>query len=125
MIRGVRGATTVPRNSTRAILDGTRELLLAMVDANGIDEAEVASVLFTTTHDLTAEHPAKAARLIGWTRTALLGFAEADIEDGLEHCIRVLIHWNTDTPIDDIQHIFLHDAISLRPDLAPPSEGSR
>ena len=125
MIRGVRGATTVPRNSASAILDGTIELLRAMIETNGIDEAEVASVLFTTTIDLTAEHPAKAARLIGWKRTALLGFAEADIEDGLAHCVRVLIHWNTDKPLDDIQHIFLHDAVSLRPDLAPELREAR
>ena len=50
----------------------------------------VASILFTTTPELTAAYPAKAAREFGWTRTALMGFVEADVKDGLPMCIRVL-----------------------------------
>lgn len=117
MIRGVRGAITVESNSPAAILAAAGELLEAMIGRNGIDEDEVASVLFTTTPELTAAYPAKAARLLGWTRTALMGFAEADVEDGLPMCIRVLIHWNTDKPLDEIRHVFLGGAIALRPDI--------
>ncbi len=117
MIRGVRGAITVESNSPAAILAAAGELLEAMIGRNGIDEDEVASVLFTTTPELTAAYPAKAARLLGWTRTALMGFAEADVEDGLPMCIRVLIHWNTDKPLDDIHHVFLGGAAALRPDI--------
>lgn len=65
----------------------------------------------------TAAYPAKAARLLGWTRTALMGFAEADVKDGLPMCIRVLIHWNTDKPLDEIRHVFLRGAVVLRPDI--------
>ena len=117
MIRGVRGAITVDANSPAAILAAAGELLETMIDRNGIDEDEVASVLFTTTPDLTAAYPAKAARLLGWTRAALMGFAEADVEDGLPMCIRVLIHWNTDRPLDEIRHVFLRGAVALRPDI--------
>ena len=88
-----------------------------MITSNQIAEDEVASILFTATPELTAAYPAKAARLIGWKRTALMGFVEADVEDGLPMCIRVLIHWNTDKPIGDIRHVFLREAIQLRPDL--------
>ena len=119
MIRGVRGAITVKVNSAAAILGATSELLEAMIASNQIAEDEVASILFTATPELTAAYPAKAARLIGWKRTALMGFVEADVEDGLPMCIRVLIHWNTDKSIGDIQHVFLRDAIQLRPDLTP------
>ena len=119
MIRGVRGAITVDVNSAAAILDATQELLEAMIASNQIAEDEVASILFTATPELTAAYPAKAARLIGWKRTALMGFVEADVEDGLPMCIRVLIHWNTDKSIGDIRHVFLREAIQLRPDLTP------
>ncbi len=119
MIRGVRGAITVDVNSAAVILDATQELLEAMIASNQIAEDEVASILFTATPELTAAYPAKAARLIGWKRTALMGFVEADVEDGLPMCIRVLIHWNTDKSIGDIRHVFLRDAIQLRPDLTP------
>ena len=121
MIRGVRGATTVEHNSRRAIMDGTLELLQAMIETNGIAEDDVASILFTATPGLDAAYPAAAARQLGWTRSALMGFQEAQVIDGLQQCVRVLIHWNTDKSIDEIQHVFLRDAVSLRPDLQPSS----
>ena len=121
MIRGIRGATTVECNSNQAILDATQELLRVMIDRNGIIEDDVASVLFSATPELDDTFPAKAARELGWTRTALMGFQEADVKHGLPMCVRVLIHWNTDKPIDEIQHVFLHGVVALRPDLAPTS----
>ncbi|MDE2855731.1 MAG: chorismate mutase [Chloroflexota bacterium] len=123
MIRGVRGATTVEHNSTKAIISATQELLGAMIDANGIAEEDVASILFTATPGLDAAYPAAAARELGWTRTALMGFQEAHVIDGLQQCVRVLIHWNTEKPMDEIQHVFLRDAVQLRPDLSP-SDGA-
>ena len=124
MIRGVRGATTVEHNSRREILAATRELLRAMIESNDIVEDDVASILFTATPGLNAAYPATAAREMGWTRTALMGFQEAHVIDGLDQCVRVLIHWNTEKPMDEIQHVFLRDAISLRPDLQrPPLHG--
>ena len=119
MIRGVRGATTVQHNSRPAIIEATQELLGAMIDANGIAEDDVASILFTATPGLDAAYPAAAARELGWTRAALMGFQEAHVVDGLQQCVRVLIHWNTNKPMDQIQHVFLRDAVQLRPDLAP------
>ena len=119
MIRGVRGAITVDNNTEEAIWSATREVLESLIELNNIDEDDVASILFTTTPELTAAYPAKAARMFGWTRTALMGFVEADVKDGLPMCIRVLIHWNTDKSMDEIQHLFLRDAVKLRPDLYP------
>ena len=82
MMRGVRGATTVATNSKDAIVSATQELLRIMIDSNGIVEDDVASVLFTATPELDDTYPAKAARMMGWTRTALMGFQEADIQHG-------------------------------------------
>ena len=117
MIRGVRGATTVESNANQAILDATQELLGVMIERNGIVEDDVASVLFSATPELDDTFPAKAARMMGWTRTALMGFQEADVKHGLPMCIRVLIHWNTDRSLDQVQHVFLRRAVALRPDL--------
>ena len=71
--RGVRGAITADANTADAILGAARQLMTALIEANGIEEDDVASVIFTTTADLTAAYPAKAARELGWRRTALLG----------------------------------------------------
>ena len=117
--RGVRGATTAAENSSDAIVDAAAELLKAVVDANGIEENDVASVIFTTTPDLTAAFPAAAARRIGWYQVALLGAQEIDHPAGLPRTIRVLIHWNTDQGIGDLVHVYMRGAESLRPDLHP------
>ena len=122
-IRGIRGATTVEINSNDAIVQATQELLRVMIERNGLVEDDVASVLFSVTPELDDSYPATAARMMGWTRTALMGFQEADIKHGLPMCIRVLIHWNTSKSIDEICHVFLHKAAALRPDLAAGGAG--
>ncbi|MFN8529456.1 MAG: chorismate mutase [Anaerolineae bacterium] len=119
MMRGVRGATTVHENDAGAILAATQELLQQIVGLNGITEETVASVLFTTTPDLNAVYPAAAARAMGWHRVALMGFQEIQIPNGINFCIRVLIHWNTEKSIDEIKHVYMHGATKLRPDLYP------
>ena len=118
MLRGVRGATTADENSGEAILAATRELLASLIEANGIEEHEVASVFFSSTSDLTAAFPARAARELGWHTVALMGAQELDVPHGPDRCIRVLLHWNTDKRQDELQHRFLRGAEVLRPDLS-------
>jgi chorismate mutase len=118
--RGLRGATTVPKNEADAILEATTELLEALVDANDLQEADVASVLFTATPDLDAAYPAVAARQLGWTETALLCVQEMAVSGSLPRCIRVLIHWNTARSQDQLHHVYLREAKKLRPDRAGP-----
>lgn len=122
MCRGVRGATTVREDTAEAIWAATRELLKAVIEANAIAEPDVASVIFTTTPDLTAAYPAKAARDLGWHQTALIGCQEMAVPDGIPMCIRVLIHWNTSLPLSAIQHVYMHGATALRPDLYPDNK---
>ncbi len=115
-IRGIRGATVAAADTPAAIREATRELLCAIVAANDLDPADIASAIFTTTPDLTAEPPARAARELGWGEVAILCLAEMPVEDGLPRCIRVLIHWNTARAADQIRHSYLHAAARLRPD---------
>jgi len=42
---------------------------------------------------------------------------EIPVIDALPRCIRVLIHWNTDTPQAQIYPVYLRQAVRLRPDL--------
>jgi len=120
--RGMRGATSVGENSERAIIAATRTLLERMVSANGIATEDIASVIFTTTPDLNAAYPARAARDLGWTDIPLLGAQEIDVPNSLPRCVRVLILWNTDRSIDQITHIYLGAAAALRPDLVRAEE---
>lgn len=121
IIRGVRGATTVAANTEQAIIDGTIDLLREVIASNGIEEDHVASVIFTTTSDLTAAYPAKAARMLGWKRTALMGMQEMDNPNGLPMCVRVLIHWNTEKSLDEVVHVYMNGAENLRPDFFYPT----
>jgi chorismate mutase len=120
--RGVRGATTVESDTREDILLGTRQLLALMVRQNGIEPADVASVIFTTSPDVNAEFPALAARQLGWLNTALMCFHELDVPGSMQKCVRILIHWNTDKTADEIVHVYIKDAVRLRPDLSklPP-----
>lgn len=115
--RGVRGATVAKANTKEAIIETTREMLLRMVEANGIQSEDIASAFFSTTHDLNAEFPAIAARQIGWTDAALMCMHEMEVPNSLPMCVRVLVHWNTDKRANEIKHIYMNGAEKLRPDL--------
>lgn len=121
--RGVRGATTVEVNTAEAILAATSELLQRLIQANEIEQENVASVLFTTTMDLNAAFPAVAARELGWTDIALLNAHEMAVPGALPRCIRILLHLNTPRSAREIRHIYLRDAIKLRPDLVGQAGG--
>ncbi len=116
--RGVRGAVLAEADTPEAIHAATQELLREMIAANGIEEEDVASVIFTVTPDLTAAYPATAARQLGWYDTALLSAIEMQPPGSPARCIRILIHWNTRLPPQEIQHIYIRGAECLRPDRA-------
>ncbi len=87
-----------------------------MVQANDVKPEDVASAILTTSPDLTAEYPALAARLMGWRDVALLCGHEMAVPEGLERCVRILLHWNTTLSAADVEHVYLHGAADLRPD---------
>lgn len=120
ILRGLRGATTATANTSEAILDATAELLRALQSANAFEPGDVESAIFTSSPDLTADYPARAARRLGWIDVPLLGTAEVAVPDGLPRCIRVLLHLYTATPGGQLKHIYLREAAKLRPD-RPPS----
>lgn len=114
--RGIRGATTAETNTPEAILQATHELLTLLIEANSLDSEDIASVIFTTTPDLTAEFPALAARQLGWSNVALICGHEMSVPGALSQCIRVLIHWNTPKTQAEIKHIYIRGARHLRPE---------
>lgn len=118
ILRGLRGATTAAANTSEAILAATEELLSALQTANGFAPEDVESAIFTSSPDLTAEYPARAARRLGWTEVPLLGATEVAVAPpaGLPRCIRVLLHFYTSTPQRALKHMYLRDAATLRPD---------
>lgn len=118
MIRGIRGATTIIEDSPSHILTETERLVLAMAKENNILPENVASVIVSTTTDIAAAFPAKAVRSIsGWTYVPVMCTHEMDVPGSIGKCIRVLMHVNTEKSQQDIHHVYLNEAIKLRPDL--------
>src|SRR5215510_13990049 len=116
--RGIRGATTAAANTREAILEATRDMLARLIEANELGVEDIASAIFSTTPDLNAEFPAVAARELGWLDTALFCTHEMAVPGSLPRCIRVLVHWNTTRRADEIVHIYIREASTLRPERA-------
>jgi chorismate mutase len=117
-IRGIRGATTVTADEPDLILQATRELLEEILAENeGMRPEDVASAIFTVTDDLVSTFPAQGARQMGWGLVPMLCAREIPVPESLPRVIRLLVHWNTDLPQDRITHVYLRDAVKLRPDL--------
>ena len=123
LVRGIRGATTVESNTREDILAASRELLDEIVRQNEINPDHVASILFSTTADLSAEFPAVAAREAGYTQVALECLTEMNVPGSLARC-RILMHVNTDRGLSEIKHIYLHGARVLRRDLVAEEEST-
>jgi chorismate mutase len=117
-VRGIRGATSVEADTPAEILAATTELLKEILRANSIEGfEEIASVIFTTTGDLTSSFPAEAARTLGMNQVPLLCASEIPVRSSVARCIRVLLHFNTDKTQREMVHVYLREARRLRPDV--------
>jgi chorismate mutase len=112
----LRGATTVDRNESQAILAATEALMREIVARNALTPDAVVSCIFTLTPDLDAEFPAVAARNLGFERVPLLCASEVPVPGALPRVIRVLIHYYADHG-HRAQHVYLGEARALRADL--------
>ncbi len=113
----LRGATTVESDSGEQIAGATAELLTEIMQRNGLATGDVISAIFTVTPDIVSDFPARAARNLGWEEISLLCTTEIPVTGALAHCIRVLIHAESDRDRANLRHVYLRGAKSLRPDL--------
>lgn len=118
MVRGMRGATTVERNEKTEIIAATQELLKMMIQENQVIAENIAAIIFSSTPDLNSAFPAASARGIGLNEVPVFGTQEIDNPDGLPRCIRVLMLVNTEASSKEINHVYLREAVTLRPDLS-------
>lgn len=119
MIRGIRGATTVSNNQEEQVIDAADELLRKMIESNEVEATDVASVFISVTSDINARFPSKALRRFpDWKFVPIMCMQEIPVVDSLPLCIRVMLHVNTTKSQASINHIYLKNAVILRPDLA-------
>lgn len=117
--RGIRGATTVTRNDAEEILHATTKLLQEIVAQNAVQPEQIANIWITMTEDLNATFPARAIRAMeGWDLVPLMCAIEIPVKGSLPLCIRLMVTINTDKEQHEIRHVYLNEAIALRPDLS-------
>lgn len=118
VLRAIRGATTLDRDSRDEMIERVTELLAAMFERNGVSHDDLVSIIFTATDDLHSMFPAEAARTLGISDVPLMCARELDINGAMTMCVRIMAHAYSNRPRADIEHIYLRRATALRPDIA-------
>jgi chorismate mutase len=116
-VRAARGAIVVRRDDADTLLEATSRLLREMITRNVIALDDFVSILFTVTDDLRSAFPAEGARRIGLGGVPLLCAREIPVEGSMPSVVRVLMHFHTASAMDEVVHVYLDGAESLRDDL--------
>lgn len=116
-LHALRGAITCNENTKTEIEAKTQRLVKELLTRNELEHDDLVSVICTATDDLTAEFPAAAARSLGLAHVPLLCARELAIVGSMPRVIRVLIHCYSTRSRDELHHVYLEDARSLRDDL--------
>lgn len=116
-VRAARGAIAVNEDSPRCVLEATERLLRAMLERNRVETENLISVLFTATEDLSSAFPAEAARRMGLGAVPLMCAREIPVVGAMPSVVRVLMHFHTDLTLNEVQHVYLDGAETLRDDL--------
>ena len=116
VLKGIRGATTSPRNSIEGIEKAVTELVNELVGRNSLNPQQIVSITFSVTSDLDACFPASIARRqSGWEEVSLLDCQQMTVVGDLKRCIRIMaLAWLPSGQIP--QHPYLREASRLRPD---------
>ena len=116
-VRAIRGAIQVDADTREDVLEGSAELVTAVLERNRLSADDIISILFTATPDLTAEFPAYAARLLGLTDVPLMCASEIAVPGAMPRVLRLLAHVETELDRADVRHVYLRGAAALRSDL--------
>jgi chorismate mutase len=117
-VRAIRGATRLEADDAAEMTEAVAELVVALLERNGLTPDDLVSVIFTATPDLHSMFPAAAARTVGLGGVPLICAQELDVPGALPRVVRVLAHAETDRPRPQIAHVYLRGAEVLRQDIA-------
>ena len=110
----------VPEDVEETVHAATRRLLEALLEQNGIATDDLISIMFTATDDLTSAFPAEAARRMGLGSVPLLCAREISVVGAMASVVRILMHFHSERPLNEILHVYLDGAEGLRDDLGEP-----
>ena len=113
----LRGAVPVEADDKEAIEAATERLMRELIARNGLEPADLVSIVLTSTPDLTRGFPAAGARRAGLDEVPMLGATEVGVPGAAERIVRVLVHVDGKAP-PAREHVYLDRASALRPDRA-------
>ena len=117
-LRGIRGATTVETNTKEEIWHAAQLLMTKIMSANQLNFDQIGAAIFSSTSDLTAAFPTTGVRqLPAFSMVPMFDSQEAEVENSLPMCIRVLLLIDSELGAHEITHVYLNKARDLRPDL--------
>lgn len=116
-LRAIRAAARLQADDVDEMRAAVADLLREVMSRNGIGEESFVSILFTCTPDIHSGFPAAAARELGFSDVPLMCAQEMDVVDGMSRVIRMMAYAELDVPRNQVRHVFLRGAESLRQDL--------
>ena len=112
----LRGAVTVEHDDKDEIISAVKQMFESLLSLNALEEDELVFIQFSMTKDLRSLNAASALRRSGHAQDVpLFCTQEADVEGGLEKCIRVLVMVGHE-PVSEKRMVYLGRARALRPD---------
>lgn len=122
MIRAVRGAIQVAADAPELINAAGIRLVRTMLEANGLGESDLVSLVFSLTSDLSSANPATGLRNGGFEDVPLFCVQEAAIAGSMPRVIRLLATFEapaswTAAGRTRTTAVYLEGARMLRPDL--------
>lgn len=116
-VYALRGAVTVENDNPGEIISAVTEMFETLLTLNDLREDELVFIQFSQTKDLRSLNAASALRKGGHGSTVpLFCTQEADVEGGLEKCIRILVLVGHEERCEK-KMVYLGRAAGLRPDL--------
>jgi len=118
MVKAVRGAISVDRNTHNSMIEAVFQLITSLSDKNEIEEQDIISIIFSQTKDLDIANPAAALRKSGkFADVPLFCTSEPEYENSINSIVRVLLTFNTDSA-KSVNPVYLGEATALRRDLS-------
>ena len=116
MIQAVRGAIQIDENNAEKIRLSVIQLVTTIASENELPIADIVSIQFTQTKDLTALNPATALRTEGFSDVPLFCSQEPGYDGALPRMIRVLVTYRSEA-VERPTPVYLNGAEKLRSDL--------
>lgn len=116
MIKAIRGAISCNADTPQEISTAACQLFSEILSNNSLQESDIIFLIISHTKDLKSLNSATGLRMAGLCQDVpLFCVQEADIIGSLPHIIRMMVC--TEAEIAKTQHVYLKEAIKLRPDL--------